>query len=163
MLKPIINIATLAMKEFGHGEHYQAKACAVGPLIGAKKLGYRVVEVPPGKRAWPYHAHLVNEEMIFVIEGEGTLRHADHEYRVHPGDFIASPADANQPHQLINTSSQPLRYLVVSTMMEPDVFLYPDSDKFGMLAGSAPGGEMSERSFYFFGRKKDQIDYWDGE
>jgi uncharacterized cupin superfamily protein len=30
--------------------------------------------VPPGRRAWPYHYHLENEEAIYVLEGLGTLR-----------------------------------------------------------------------------------------
>jgi len=44
---------------------------AIANLIGAKKLGYRMTVVPPGKKAWPYHAHLVNEEELsFMILGK---------------------------------------------------------------------------------------------
>lgn len=160
---PVVNIDQLEFHEQHHGERFAARIASAARAVGARKLGYRLVIVPPGKRAWPYHAHHANEEMFFILEGEGTLRHAGEEYPVRTGDFIAAVADLGQPHQLINSGAAELKYLAVSTMEQPDVFVYPDSDKFGVFAGSAPGGRREERSFAFFGRTRDQRDYWDGE
>ena len=47
--------------------------------------------VPPGKSAWPFHAHVVNEEMIIVIAGEGILRLSDGEQPLRAGDVVALP------------------------------------------------------------------------
>ncbi|MFO1351583.1 MAG: cupin domain-containing protein [Gammaproteobacteria bacterium] len=160
---PIINIADLEYVEQKHGKSFAARFGFVAQRIGAQKLGYRVVVVPPKKRAWPYHAHSVNEEMFFILEGEGMLRHAGQEYPLRSGDFIASPADPNSPHQIINTSNRELKYLAVSTMLEPEVSIYPDSGKFGVFAGSAPGGAKEKRTFSIISRKKYEVDYWDGE
>ena len=55
-------------------ERFEARMGAIGAAIGAKKLGYNVTAVPPGKRAFPFHSHRVNEEMFFVLEGEGEVR-----------------------------------------------------------------------------------------
>ena len=45
--------------------------------IGARKLGYNLTGVPPGKRAFPFHNHQVNEEMFFVLAGSGEIRIGD--------------------------------------------------------------------------------------
>ena len=116
----------------------------------------------PGKRAWPYHSHHVIEEFFFVLEGEGTLRHADEEYPIRKGDFICSPADAKQPHQIINTSDSELSYIALSTDEPADVMQYPDSGKYGVWQGSSK--EVgSPDNFVVFARKETAVNYWDGE
>ena len=96
----------------------------IGPLIGAQKLGCSLVVVPPGKKAWPYHLQYANEEMFVILEGEGTLRHDGERYPIRAGDVIASPV--GKPHQILNTSDAELRYLAISTMIEPDIAEYPE-------------------------------------
>ncbi len=54
-------------------------------------------------------------------------------------------------------------YLAVSTMKEPDVMFYPDSKKYGVIAGSAPGGDSKDRQFAIFGRMGHGVNFWDGE
>ena len=130
--------------------------------IGAEKLGYAVIRLRPGKRAWPYHAHYVIEEMFYVISGDGTLRHADEEYPIRAGDFIASPADPNQPHQIINTSDEELVYMALSSEAHTDVFVYPDSGKYGAWHGD-PTDPRAPGSFKVFARMETAVDYWDGE
>ena len=72
------------------GDKFQAERSAVSPLIGGRQLGYAVIKVKPGKRAWPYHSHHAIEEMFYVISGGGTLRHAGEEYPIRAGDFTES-------------------------------------------------------------------------
>ena len=162
MSKPIININELEFSEIGKGEEFQAGRAEVSSKIGAERLGYGVVRLKPGKRAWPYHSHHVIEEMFYILEGSGTLRHADQEYPLQAGDFVCSPADPDQPHQIINTSDKELSYIALGTNDHTDVFLYPDSGKYGVWHGktrdtNAPG------TFRLFARKEDAVDYWDGE
>ena len=163
MSGPVINLDQLEFEQHEHGDRFEARYASVGRQIGARKLGYRVVEVPAGKRAWPFHAHYVNEEMFFILEGQGLLRLADQEIPLRQGDFIACPPSPDQPHQIVNCSEHTLRYLAVSTMEEPDVFVYPDSGKYGVYAGSAPGGPQENRTFAVIGQLGAQVDYWDGE
>jgi uncharacterized cupin superfamily protein len=110
----------------------------------------------------PYHSHYVNEEMFFILEGEGTLRHAGEEQPVRAGDFIASPADPEQPHQIVNTSDADLKYLCVSTAAAPEICLYPDSDKFGVYKRN-PGDPNDPTTFVHLGRASQCLDYFDGE
>ncbi|EKE68678.1 cupin domain-containing protein [Gallaecimonas xiamenensis] len=160
---PVINIQKLTYRSHSHGEKYFARVAPVAPLIGGKDLGYRVVRVMPGKQAWPRHAHLNNEEMFFILEGSGTLLLGEQSHPLQAGDFVACPAGAELAHQIVNTGSKELVYLAVSTMKEPDVMLYPDSGKYGVIAGTAPGGDSKERSFAIFGRQHQGLNYWDGE
>ncbi len=162
MVKPVVNLHDLEFTTFGKGDKFEAERAPVAPLIGASKLGYAVVRLQPGKRAWPYHAHYVIEEMFYVLSGNGTLRHAGQEHPIRAGDFICAPADPEQPHQIINTSDEELTYIALSTQDSTDVFLYPDSGKYGVFHGDwkdlqAPG------NFFVFARKENAVDYWDGE
>lgn len=162
MAKLVMNLDELEYTEFGKGEKFNAERAMISDKIGAEKLGYAVVRLKPGKRAWPYHSHYVNEEFFYVLEGEGTLRHADKEYPIRAGDFICSPPDPKQPHQIINSSDKSLSYIALSTLEHTDVFLYPDSGKYGVWHGKTrdPG---DPDSFIVFARKDTAVDYWDGE
>jgi uncharacterized cupin superfamily protein len=140
------------------GSSFSAQRRRVGTAIGAKKLGYSFFSVPPGKTAFPFHLHHANEEMIYVVEGEGMLRIGKNEVRVSSGTFIAFPPGPDHPHQLINTSSRDLRYLCVSTMEYPDITEYPDSNKIGAVT-CAPQGP----GFRAFHRKEANVPYYEGE
>ena len=159
----IINIDTIEYVPHGQGEQFEAKLGAVGRHIGARKLGYNVAIVPPGKKAWPYHKHHANEELFFILDGEGLLRMNGEEFPVRAGDFIAAPPGPEHAHQLINNSQAPLKYLSVSTMEQPEVVEYPDSDKIGVLAGGAPGDSKVRRDVMFIARRDAEVGYWEGE
>ena len=162
MSKPIINLDQLEYSNIGKGGKFGARRAPVSTRIGANKLGYAVVRLEPGKRAWPYHSHHVAEEMFYILEGRGTLRHADEEYPIRAGDFICAPADPQQPHQIINTSDNELSYIALGSEEPADVFLYPDSGKYGVWSGSTRDLDAPD-SFLVFSRKESAVDYWDGE
>lgn len=132
----------------------------VGAKIGARKLGYSFFSVPPGKAAFPYHTHSGNEEMIYILEGEGVLRFGEEEVRVETESVIACPPGADFPHQLINTGSSALRYLVVSTMEYPDLSEYPDSNKVGAYSSPAVGPNVGFRALFVRDRN---VNYYEGE
>ncbi len=163
MTTPVVNLATVELEHEVAGEHFEVRVGALGPLAGMQKLGAQLTVVPPGKRAWPYHAHLVNEELVIVLAGSGTLRLADRELPLRVGDVVALVPGREHPHQIINTSDAELRYLCVSTMEHPDIVVYPDSGKYGVRAGVAPGGDPSRSTFRVIARLDDGVGYWDGE
>jgi uncharacterized cupin superfamily protein len=125
----------------------------------ARKLGASVDVLPAGKRGCPYHLHHAQEEMFIVLEGEGSLRVAGEMLPLRAGDVAFLPAGPEYPHQIINTSSAPLKYLSISTMESPEICEYPDSGKF-MAEASAPGGG---RVFDVLRPKEANVDYWQGE
>ena len=76
---------------------------------------------------------------------------------------MALPANVDGAHQILNTSDEPLRYLCLSTMVEPDILIYPDSGKVGLFAGSAPGGPKGERTLQEYLRDDAAVGYYAGE
>ena len=124
----------------------------------ARKLGASVDTVAPGMRSCPYHFHHAQEEMFVVIEGSGTLRVAGELIPLHAGDIAFIPPGPEYPHQIINTSDAPLKYLSISTRESPEICEYPDSDKYLAMASLAEG-----RFFDAIQRSRNSVDYWDGE
>jgi uncharacterized cupin superfamily protein len=171
MPKPILNISEVELQarppalspKGPEAEKFDAKMGMVGPRIGAQKLGYNMTEVPPGKRAFPFHNHRVNEEMFFILSGQGEVRIGKETYPLREGDIVACPAGGPETaHQIINTGSENLRYLAVSTKLSPEICDYPDSGKFGILAELPVGPDGKPQMFRFIGQEKGSLDYWEG-
>ena len=129
---------------------------------GAAMLGCSELEIPPGQRAWPYHWHTANEEALYVLAGEGELRTPAGTRPLRAGDYAAFPRGDAGAHEIRNTGDAPLRFLCMSTMIEPEITYMPDSGKYGLFAGSAPGGDPDARSLSRFVRVED-APYYDGE
>jgi len=164
-VKPVINLADVALEHHAHGDTFAAGDGSVGARIGAKQLGSSLIVVPPGKRAYPFHCHHANERLFVILEGSGILRFGKEEYPVRKHDVISTPAGGRgTAHQLINTSeTEELRYLAISTMVPYEVVEYPDSDKVAVSVGGAPGEDPAKRTFFHRGRLGPKLDYWEGE
>lgn len=65
-------------------------------------------------------------------------------------------------HQIINTGSETMKYLGLSTKTQPEVVEYPDSGKFLVASRMEDSSPMSAK-FRFIGREDTSLDYWDGE
>lgn len=155
------NEADLDWTETDHGEtRFRRKKLAAA--AGGERLGCSLYELPPGSKSWPFHYHTGNEEALYVLAGEGTLRLGGGSHPLRAGDYVALPAGEAGGHRVINDGDDPLRYLALSTMDDPDVTVYPDSGKVGVFAGAAPGGE-GERTVHGYFREDDAVSYWEGE
>jgi uncharacterized cupin superfamily protein len=161
--KLIRNLNEIELEESTRAPLYDGSRSGgvVGQRVGtaARKLGAGVDIVPPGKRSCPYHFHYAQEEMFIILEGEGTLRVAGEMIPIRAGDVIGIPPGPEYPHQIINTSSAPLKYLSISTQEVPEVCEYPDSGKY--LAYSRTKGPLLDGGRMH--RADADLDYWDGE
>jgi uncharacterized cupin superfamily protein len=123
--------------------------------LGGDKLQCGLWELAPGKKSFPFHAHNVTEEAMFVVSGRGKVRGSDGEHPIGAGDFVSFPVGT--AHQLINDGEEPLVYVGMSAGQGFDIVEYPDSGKVSCAIGGFPSG----RRMIF--RGKDQVDYFDGE
>lgn len=161
---PKLNLDSLKLACACRPEGFRSRHAAVAAPLGLRKLGARLTELPPGQRGFPPHHHYANDELFVVLEGAGTFLLGEARIPVGAGDIVAAPAGGPESaHGFVNTSDAPLRYLAVSTMVEPDVVGYPQSGKFAVFAGAAPGGPRDARRFEHVGRIEDAVGYWDGE
>jgi uncharacterized cupin superfamily protein len=150
----VVNLDELKLEHFAKGEKFESDAVRIGPLLGAKDLGYSYDVVPPGKCSCPFHSHRGEEEMFFVVRGTGTLRYGAETRTIRAGDVICCPTGGPETaHQIVNDSDAPLAYLSISTMMPVEVCEYPDSQKVGAFA----------KDFRHMTRPEQHLDYWTGE
>ena len=108
----------------------------LGQQAGSEKLGASLYEIPPGQATFPYHAHSANEEMLIVLSGQPHLRTPDGWRELAEGEVVAFRVGEDGAHQLQNRGAQHARVLVVSTMIAPEVNLYPDTGK--LVAATGP-------------------------
>ena len=173
MQRPILNINDVEFRAWGHNagwpaginakEQYQAKLGDIGRRLGAQKLGYNLTVVPAHKQAFPMHNHRANEEMFFIVAGEGEFRVGTERFPIRAGDVLCCPPGGSETaHQIINTSDADLKYLAVSTRITPEIAEYPESEKFGVF-GEFTGADGNPQTFRFIGRHSGTVDYWDGE
>ena len=140
---------------------YDTLCARLGQGTAASKLGISVDIVAPGMRSCPYHFHYAQEEAFVVLEGAGTLRVAGEMLPIGVGDVIFVPPGPEYPHQIVNTSDAPLKYLSISTKDTPEIVEYPDSNKYLATAAGTLNGER--KLFGRMHREQHDLDYWDGE
>jgi uncharacterized cupin superfamily protein len=137
---------------------FDSRRAWLGRPAGAERLGLSLWEVPPGEAAYPYHAHLTEEELIVVLDGRPSLRTPSGWREVEPGEVVSFLRGEDGAHQLVNRTDETVRFLSFSTNGEPDIVLYPDSGKVGAAERRPDGSGL--RMFF---RLEDERDYWDGE
>lgn len=172
MSKPVVNLADVellpsppAFAPTGPAaERYEARMGMVGAVIGAKKLGYNITAIPPGKRAFPSHSHRFNEEMFVVLEGSGEVSIGKQTYPLRQGDIVALLTGGPETaHVVTNTGDTELKYLAVSTRISPEICDYPTTGKFGVYAELPPDADGKPGFFRYVGRESLAADYWEGE
>lgn len=169
--RPIVNIAEiLADPAFTDSNpergKFQARFGFIGRALGTRKIGLNVTVVPPGKAAWPRHFHYINDELFLVLDGDGTLHYGEHDHPLKPMDVVHIEAGTGIPFQIENTGSAELRYLAFSTLDPADVFVYPDSNKIGVMALAAPFRDLSgdgSPAFRKWVAADMSVGYWDDE
>lgn len=142
-----------SVKGFTHPGYECSKRIIVGKE-DSQHFNVTVYEVPPGKSAVPYHYHMRNEEVFYILSGKGLLKSPEGEREVTTGDFIYFPNNENGAHKLTNISqSELLVYADFDIMHDPEIAFYPDSDKVGLFGSG-------KRMIFPISK---QVGYFDGE
>lgn len=135
-------------------EPYEYYKYEVTKLNGKNQCYVAVYEIPPQKANYPYHYHLKNEEVFYIISGHGILETPYGNETISAGDIITCPPSENGAHRIINLSkTDMLVYLDCDTVNSPEVVCYPNSKKIGITINGEP-------RFY---KKHNSVDYYDGE
>jgi uncharacterized cupin superfamily protein len=113
----------------------ESGAMSVSEPFDATMWGGTLYELAPGKRVSSYHWHFGEEEWLLVVAGTPTLRTPEGEQVLRPWDvavFVRGDAGA---HQVRNDSDAPVRVLMISSVSDPEVTVYPDTGEVGVFAG----------------------------
>jgi uncharacterized cupin superfamily protein len=153
-----INLNSLEyVRDDEHPDGFKVGMARFGPSIGASMLGGTVYELRPGQSSCPYHYEYGNEEWAIVLEGRPTLRHPGGEEQVGPMDVVCFPVGPEGAHKFTNRTDETVRVLLLSTMVDPALAVYPDSDKIGVF----PGDEFQDD--HVMVRRESHVDYYDRE
>jgi uncharacterized cupin superfamily protein len=137
---------------------FRARRARLSRQAGAERLGLSLWEVEPGQAAYPYHAHLAEEEIVIVLDGTPSLRTPDGWRDLEQGEVVSFLRGEQGAHQIVNRTNEPVRFLAFSPCGEPDVVIQPDSGKIGVFERRPDGSGM--RLLF---RREDERDYYDGE
>ena len=142
-----VNIVRVELDAHLDEAGFRHAATAVGPRLGARRIGAGVYQAEAGFPIWPYHYHHGVEELLYVIAGAPVLREPAGERTLAPGDLVCFPSG----HVGAHTLKGPGRLVIFSTghHVEPRMSVYPDSDKV-----SGPHGLLLRSS---------AVGYWHGE
>lgn len=80
-------------------------------IIGLTHIYPKVTQKP--------HTHYANEQVLYILEGEGQYVINNEPFNITPGNFYFVPA--NGVHQTINKSNKPIKELVISIPVNPEI------------------------------------------
>jgi uncharacterized cupin superfamily protein len=82
------------------GTHLRGTRWRLGAAAGAADVGLSRYRLAAGERAMPVHVHADEEEIFFVLAGEGVSWQGGRTYEVRAGDCILHRAGA-EPHTIV--------------------------------------------------------------
>jgi uncharacterized cupin superfamily protein len=108
----------------------------LGDMFGLSNFGVNLTELAPGAESALLHRHTKQDEMIYILHGEPTLRTDDGEEVLSPGMCAGFPA-GGRAHHLVNRTDAPVIYLEIGDRTPGDEGSYPEDDlKAVMVDGS---------------------------
>jgi uncharacterized cupin superfamily protein len=124
------------------GEDWSGGGARQKRLPRGTGLGATVYELGPGN--WvPFHFHHGSEELLVVLRGRPTVRTAEGERQLDEGATVHFPVGPAGAHGVANETDEPVRYLMASTLVSPEVAEYPDLRQ--LTAQALTGSQTGER------------------
>lgn len=109
----------------------------LGDPFGLTHFGVNLTRLAPGAASALRHAHRIQDEFVFILEGSPILITDAGETPMAPGDCAGFAAGTDDAHHLVNRSDAEVLYLEIGDRMPGDSVTYPDDD---LAARMAPGG-----------------------
>ncbi len=99
----------------------------LGDLFGLKAFGVNLTRLRPGSVSSLHHLHSLQDEFVYVLEGEATLIADSGEVILQPG-MCAGFAAGGDAHHVENRSSADVVFLEVGDRPVGDECTYPADD-----------------------------------
>ena len=100
----------------------------LGNFFGLSNFGVNLTQLEPGSASALLHFHSRQDEFIYILEGNPTVKIGSEEYVMNPGECIGFKAGTGEAHQLINNSDKNVTYLEVGDRTPDDSVEYPNDD-----------------------------------
>jgi len=108
---------------------------ALGDVFGLGNFGVNLTRLLPGGTSALRHAHTVQDEFIYLLEGHATLVTDEGETPLAPGMCAGFKAGTGNGHHLVNRSGSDVVYLEVGDRLPGDGATYPDDDFQATMVG----------------------------
>ena len=103
----------------------------LGDFAGLTQFGVVLTRIVPGGQSSFRHAHAVQDEFVWVVEGEVVLETDAGRQVLGPGACAGFPAGAGDAHRFVNESDRDVLLLVVGDRTANETVTYPDVDLAG--------------------------------
>jgi uncharacterized cupin superfamily protein len=132
--KPAVQVRSVeVISRSGYPEPYRSRVMPrhkrrLGDAFGLTRIGINHTTLAPGKESSMRHWHTLEDEFVYVLEGEVVLRTGAGEQLLSAGMCAGFPAGIEDGHQLINRSDREAVYLEISNRDGADSAHYSDAD-----------------------------------
>lgn len=113
---------------------------ALGNAVGLTQFGVNLTRLKPGAASAHRHWHEVEDEFVYVLEGELVLVEDEGETVLNAGDAAAFKAGVPNGHHVVNRSKHDAFFLEIGTRSPHERAHYSDVDLLG---------EKTEQGFRF--------------
>ncbi len=107
----------------------------LGDLFGLRNFGVNLTRLAPDAVSALRHAHGVQDEFVYVLQGNPVLIKDAGESPLRPGMCAGFKAGSGDGHHLVNRSQEDVVYLEVGDRTAGDFVAYPDDDLEGVMLG----------------------------
>ena len=106
-------MANIPWQQFpGHFGGALSKALVGPDNVGTEKIDFRISRYAPAAFV-EEHVHQIQEQVYYVLEGEGVLTTDDQKHLMRPHDYVYVPPGVR--HSFANTGTNGLVFLVITT------------------------------------------------
>lgn len=109
---------------------------ALGDAFGLSNFGVNLTELAPGAMSSLRHAHAVQDEFVYVLEGRPTLCTDRGRFVLEPGMCAGFRAGSGDAHHLVNETDARVLYLELGDRLPGDRATYPDDDLVAVATAS---------------------------
>lgn len=100
----------------------------LGNHAGLNNFGVNLVRIIPGGQSSSRHAHLTQDEFVYVLDGEVVMETNAGRETLGPGMCAGFAAGSGNAHRFVNRSDRDALILVAGDRTPNDVVTYPDID-----------------------------------
>ena len=100
----------------------------LGDLFGLRSFGVNLTRLAPDGESALRHAHVKQDEFVYILEGRPTLVTNAGRTALQPGMCAGFRGGSGDAHHLVNETSEDVVYIEIGDRLPGDGATYPDDD-----------------------------------
>jgi len=100
----------------------------LGELFGLTSFGVNLTTLKPGAMSALRHAHVKQDEFVYILQGEPTLITDAGRTPLTPGMCAGFKGGTGDAHHLVNETEEDVVYLEIGDRLPGDAATYPEDD-----------------------------------